>query len=159
MSDRVSVKTIFDQALEIADPLARLAYLDDACVGAPDIRERVDALLHAYNDAGSFLQPPPDPARSGSREDDTAAHADEAGHVLVGRYKLIQQIGEGGMGQVWMAEQQEPVKRLVALNVIKPGMDSAQVLARFEQERQAVALMDHPNIAKVVAAGPTASAA
>ena len=73
----------------------------------------------------------------------------------IGRYKLLQNLGEGGMGSVWMAEQTEPVRRVVALKIIKPGMDSAEVLARFEAERQALALMDHPNIAKVLDAGTT----
>src|SRR5262249_24487305 len=87
-------------------------------------------------------------------EESGPAAGEEPGHLL-GPYKLVQQLGEGGMGTVWMAEQNEPVRRLVALKVIKPGMDSQQVLARFEAERQALALMDHPNIARVFDAGRT----
>src|SRR5207302_2352731 len=83
------------------------------------------------------------------------AAAESAGAVLAGRYKLLEAIGEGGMGAVWMAQQTEPVKRLVAVKLIKAGMDSKSVLARFEAERQALALMDHPNIAKVLDAGAT----
>src|SRR5262249_48763407 len=82
---------------------------------------------------------------------------ESAGIVIAGRYKLIEEIGEGGMGAVWLSQQTEPVKRLVALKVIKPGMDSKQVLARFEAERQALALMDHPNIARVLDGGTTAT--
>src|SRR5205085_6818331 len=81
--------------------------------------------------------------------------AEQPGHLLDRKYKLLEPIGEGGMGSVWMAQQTEPVKRLVAVKLIKPGMDSKQVLARFEAERQALALMDHPNIAKVLDAGAT----
>src|SRR5262245_62230589 len=87
----------------------------------------------------------------------TETPSDERPGIVVGPYKLLHDIGEGGMGTVWMAEQSEPVKRRVALKVIKPGMDSRQVLARFEAERQALALMDHPNIAKVLDAGATAN--
>src|SRR5262249_40585176 len=83
--------------------------------------------------------------------------AEDAGTVLAGRYKLVEAIGEGGMGAVWLAQQTEPVKRLVAVKLIKAGMDSKQVLARFEAERQALALMDHPNIARVFDAGVTAT--
>ena len=86
----------------------------------------------------------------------TAPVGEQVGN-LIGRYKLLQRLGEGGMGSVWMAEQTEPVRRMVALKVIKPGMDSKEVLARFEAERQALALMDHPNIAKVLDAGATPS--
>src|SRR5205823_8300823 len=92
-------------------------------------------------------------------DDTTASHhpADVAGTVVGGKYKLLELIGEGGMGEVWMAEQRDPVKRLVALKLIKPGMDSKAVLARFEAERQALAMMDHPNIAKVLDGGTTES--
>src|SRR5262245_30676077 len=135
---------IFAEAVQIADPAARDAYLDRACAGDAALRREVEGLLAAHDGAGSFLARPPVtvPEAPGSR---------------IGPYKLLQQIGEGGMGVVWMAEQTHPVKRRVALKVIKPGMDSGQVVARFEAERQALALMDHPNIAKVLDAGTTES--
>jgi len=124
------------------------AYLDGACAGDPVLRAEVEVLLRADAEAGSFLETASPLAieHAGPRE--------EAGQEI-GRYKLLQQIGEGGFGTVWMAEQREPVRRKVALKVIKLGMDTRQVIARFEAERQALALMDHPNIAKVFDAGAT----
>jgi len=139
----------------------RTAYLDDACVGDVALRERVDELLRASEEAGAFLQ---DPAPGAQRPADAAASPSPVSNVAVlgekagdriGRYKLLQKIGEGGCGVVYMAEQEEPVRRRVALKVIKLGMDTKQVVARFEAERQALALMDHPNIAKVLEAGAT----
>src|SRR5207249_5074330 len=122
------------------------------CAGNEGLRKRVEALLHAHDAAASFLQPAP------SAQARTAdAQPSERPGTLIGPYKLLQQIGEGGMGVVYMAEQQEPVRRNVALKIIKPGMDSRQVIARFEAERQALALMDHQNIAKVLDAGTTES--
>jgi serine/threonine protein kinase/tetratricopeptide (TPR) repeat protein len=128
-----------------------------------ELHRKVASLLAAHRQADSFLEQPASPL--GGTADDAPASAapegppaepkstEQPGLVLAGRYKLLEQIGEGGMGSVWMAQQTEPVKRLVAVKLIKPGMDSKQVLARFESERQAVALMDHPNIAKVLDAG------
>jgi len=154
-------KALFDQAVELTSPAERAAYLDRACGGDAELRGRVEELLRAYVDAGSFLERPPaglagtvESGSAGNEITQTAGPAPEA--IVSGRYKLLEQIGEGGMGTVWMAQQQEPVKRPVALKLIKPGMDSKQVLARFEAERQALALMDHPNIAKVHDAGVTA---
>src|SRR5438046_2770057 len=104
------------------------------------------------------VKPPSDPDRTGRYEGSpTPPNGEfvEAGTVLAGKYKLLEAIGEGGMGTVWMAQQTEPVKRLVAVKLIRSDMNSRQVLARFEAERQALALMDHPNIAKVHDAGTT----
>ncbi len=147
-------ESIFAEALGITDPAARAAFLDRACAGNAELRRQVEALLAAHA-AGSPLdrpldRPPESLARTGAYVPAVAAHGDR-----VGPYKLIEPIGEGGMGEVWMAEQTEPVKRRVALKLIKPGMDSRAVLARFEAERQALALMDHPHIAKVFDAGAT----
>jgi serine/threonine protein kinase len=144
MTDRpASEKSIFLVAIDKGSPEERAAYLDQACAGDPRLRAGVEALLaaHCRLDTAS---PPPEPA-------------DERAGTRVGPYKLLQQIGEGGMGAVFMAEQQQPVRRMVALKIIKPGMDTKQVIARFEAERQALALMDHPNIAKVLDGGATDS--
>src|SRR5262249_5796052 len=123
-----------------------------------ELRANVEKLVAAHFRAGSFLERPAvDVGVTGpeSRPPVAESPGGETRGTRIGPYKLLQQIGEGGMGVVWMAEQQEPVRRLVALKVIKAGMDSAQVVARFEAERQALALMDHPNIAKVLDAGTT----
>jgi WD40 repeat protein/serine/threonine protein kinase len=162
------VKAVFDHALEIGAPAERAAYLDRECAGAPELRRQVEALLKAHADAGSFLEGRAPRAGRGqdtgeftpapgepTRQAEPPPGPVEGAGTRVGRYKLLQRIGEGGMGAVWMAEQQEPVRRLVALKVIKAGMDSAQVVARFEAERQALALMDHPNIARVLDGGTT----
>jgi serine/threonine protein kinase len=145
---------IFNAALEL--PAAeRVAYLDQACAGDPALRQRVEALLQASGGAGGFLAGPV-PAPSGPRGTIliNPVPVEKVGN-RIGRYKLLQQIGEGGCGVVYMAEQQEPVRRQVALKVIKLGMDTRSVIARFEAERQALAMMDHPNIAKVLDAGAT----
>jgi serine/threonine protein kinase/tetratricopeptide (TPR) repeat protein len=151
-TEAVNVRAIFDRALEITTAGDRAAYLDRACADLPDVRREVEALLKAHSDAGSFLE---SPAAEMAATIHSSAHSDFAGSQI-GPYKLIEQIGEGGMGIVYMAQQTEPVKRLVAVKLIKAGMDSKQVLARFEAERQALALMDHPNIARVLDAGSTA---
>jgi WD40 repeat protein/serine/threonine protein kinase len=145
--------TIFSSALECASPEEQRAYLDRACAGNPECRVRVEALLCAHEQAGNFLQGQQPTTAPGSPGGDTVAG--EIAGVAIGPYRLVQELGEGGMGTVWLAEQQEPVQRQVALKVIKPGMDSKQVIARFEAERQALALMDHPNIARVFDAGTT----
>jgi serine/threonine protein kinase/tetratricopeptide (TPR) repeat protein len=142
---------LFAAALEIDDPDRRAAYLDRACGGDHAMRARVEALLRAHEQAGSFLQAPP---VAGPPTLDTP-RAPEGPGTVIGPYKLLQPIGEGGMGTVYMAEQTAPVKRRVALKVIKAGMDTRQVLARFDAERQALALMDHPHIARVLDAGAT----
>jgi eukaryotic-like serine/threonine-protein kinase len=132
----------------------RAAYLDQACAGDAALRQRLEELLRSHGLADSFLEGPP--ASAGPRQTiklDLALSEKEGDRI--GRYKLLQQIGEGGCGVVYMAEQEEPVRRRVALKVIKLGMDTRGVIARFEAERQALALMDHPNIAKVLDAGAT----
>ncbi len=145
------VESLFANAL--ARPAAdRAAYLDKACAGDPALRQRIEALLQAHVQAGgeSFLTGPY------QRSPATEPPSEGVG-AHVGPYKLLQQIGEGGMGIVYMAEQEHPVHRRVALKIIKPGMDSAQVIARFEAERQALAMMDHQSIARVLDAGTTPS--
>jgi serine/threonine protein kinase/tetratricopeptide (TPR) repeat protein len=128
----------------------RAAYLDDACAGNTELRARVERLLRARPNAEHFLESPaPELGIT------TNWPVTERPGSVVGPYKLLEQIGEGGFGIVFMAEQTTPVRRKVALKVIKPGMDTRQVIARFEAERQALALMDHPNIAKVLDAGTT----
>jgi eukaryotic-like serine/threonine-protein kinase len=134
-------RLIFNTARQIADPGERQRYLEGACENDSALLDRIHALLHVLEVDPEFLDATPsDPMvnRPGT---------------MIGRYRLLELIGQGGMGEVWMAEQREPVKRLVAIKLIKSGRDSRQVLARFDAERQALALMDHPNIAKVLDAG------
>jgi serine/threonine protein kinase/tetratricopeptide (TPR) repeat protein len=144
-------EAIFHAAWDIPDPDGRRAYVREAC-GRDETRiAHIEALLAAADAPDSLLDRP---ARS-----DVGATIDQpttaSPGTVIGPYKLVEEIGEGGMGSVWMAQQQEPVKRLVAVKLIKAGMDSKQVIARFEAERQALALMDHPNIARVLDAGTT----
>jgi eukaryotic-like serine/threonine-protein kinase len=140
-------ETLFLAAREIADPADRAAYLKDACGADTALCQRIERLLAAEDPAAQlWADDPPDP--SCDSELNTAPLFEGPGTVI-GRYKLLEQIGEGGMGVVYMAEQEEPVRRRVALKIIKLGMDTKQVIARFEAERQALALMNHPNIAKV----------
>jgi serine/threonine protein kinase/tetratricopeptide (TPR) repeat protein len=146
-------KSIFLDALEIASERDRLAYLDRRCGPDHDLRAEVEALLHHQGQLGDYLEGPAldlDPTR-----DLTPRPITEGPGTVIGPYKLMEQIGEGGMGVVYVAEQTVPVRRRVALKVIKPGMDSRQVIARFEAERQALAMMDHPNIARVFDGGTT----
>jgi serine/threonine protein kinase/WD40 repeat protein len=143
---------IFEAALAL--PLEqRAACLDQLSAGDAKLRERVEALLRAHDKAGAFMAEPAGPANSQSAH--VAISLTEKPGDKIGHYKLLQQIGEGGCGVVYMAEQEEPIRRRVALKVIKLGMDTKAVIARFEAERQALALMDHPNIAKVLDAGAT----
>lgn len=144
MSDVSRVEEIFLVALKQTEPNQRAKYLDAACVGDLDLRRQVEELLVAQPKLGRFLEPDqrnaPENALAATMPlESTAAVGDR-----VGPYKLLERIGEGGMGEVWVADQQEPIKRRVALKLIKPGMDSRSVLARFEAERQALAVMDHP---------------
>ena len=148
---------IFAGALALPSREAREAYLNRACGEDGALRQRVEGLLASFEDAGDlgFLRtgaPPPAP-QSGLR----GRRRDEGPGTVIGRYKLLQKIGEGGMGVVYMAEQEEPVRRRVALKIIKLGMDTKSVVARFESERQALARMDHPNIAKVLDGGASAT--
>ena len=143
------VRVIFCEAVEIADPAARAAYLATACGGDASIGAEVEELLRADGAAGGFLVAPTRPPGAAS------PHRLESVGDRIGRYQLLQKIGEGGCGVVYLAEQIEPLRRRVALKVIKPGMDTHSVIARFEAERQALALMDHPHIARVLDAGTT----
>jgi serine/threonine protein kinase/tetratricopeptide (TPR) repeat protein len=145
-------KTIFGRAIEIEDASARAAYLDQVCGANDQLRAEIDSLIGAHFKVGDFLKGP-------ARDAATCLHDANAGDegTVIGPYKLLEKIGEGGMGVVFMADQHAPVRRRVALNIIKPGMDTRQVLARFDAERQALALMDHPNIARALDAGATDS--
>jgi len=152
-TDPNQAKAIFLEAVEKHAADQWPAFLDQACAGQPTLRRRVEVLLQAHRETGTAQHQPLESAPSAiSKAVDSAAGPG----TIVDAYKLLQEIGEGGMGTVYMAQQTEPVQRKVALKLIKPGMDSRQVIARFEQERQALALMDHPNIAKVLDAGTTA---
>jgi hypothetical protein len=148
-------KSIFLSAPEIASKQERLAYLDRRCGSNKPLRADGETLLHHQEEMGDYLERPAvDPAATcdlGLTPDSLS----EGPGTVIGPYKLLEQIGEGGMGVVYMAEHATPVRRKVALEIIKPGMDTRQVVARFEAERQALALMDHPNIAKVLDAGLT----
>src|SRR5262249_13261970 len=119
-------------------------------------RQRLEALLREHAELGSFLESPPAAMASGAGPTIAYPRSEGPG-TIIGPYKLLESIGEGGMGTVYMTEQVRPVRRKVALKIIKPGMDTKQVIARFEAERQALAMMDHPNIAKVFDAGATES--
>jgi WD40 repeat protein/serine/threonine protein kinase len=147
------LREFFSEALRCQTAEAQAAYLEQACQGDAELRARLDELLQAHWEAGSFLHEP-----SGSRVAtlDERPLTERPGTVI-GPYKLLEQIGEGGFGVVFMALQQQPLRRRVALKVLKPGMDTRQVIARFEAERQALAMMDHQNIARVLDAGATDS--
>jgi eukaryotic-like serine/threonine-protein kinase len=171
-------RDLFIAALQL-DAAKRSGLLDRECAHDPALRQRVGNLLAAYAGAGSAFGPQggtiehkfgdpggfgagrgfgaglPTPPKPGTQGLPFGPPSDFPGTMIAGRYKLLERIGEGGMGEVWVAEQTEPVKRKVALKLIKPGMDSRSVLARFEAERQALAVMDHPNIAKVLDGGLT----
>ncbi len=143
-------ESLFETAANMPDPAERSAFLEGACRDDPALRARLELLLEGHFQGEGFLTespkrqsapPPPPPS--------------EAPPTLSGRYQLLEKIGEGGFGEVWSAEQKEPVKRSVAVKILKPGMDTRQVVRRFEAERQTLALMDHPNIARVLDAGAT----
>src|SRR5215831_16822923 len=142
-------ESIFAEALDKRSPDELAAFLDGACASDAALRARVENLLKSHEHAGSFLGKP------------LAATVDEPlterPGTVIGPYKLKEQIGEGGMGLVFVAEQQVPVRRKVALKVLKPGLDTRHVIARFEAERQALAMMDHQNIARILDAGTTDS--
>jgi hypothetical protein len=146
---------IFVRAVEIQAVADRRLFLEQQCGGDDALREQVESLLDAGGKMGSFLDKPAQAALAAGGPTLTQAGRQEGPGTVIGPYKLLQQLGEGGMGTVYMAEQQEPVRRKVALKIIKSGMDSSQVIARFEAERQALAMMDHPNIARVFDAGTT----
>jgi serine/threonine protein kinase/tetratricopeptide (TPR) repeat protein len=145
---------VFNAALELPGA-ERAAYIDKACAGDATLRQRVEELLEASGKAAGFLEGAAEAPPNASGTIRFTGISTEKPGDRIGRYKLLQQIGEGGCGIVYMAEQEEPIRRRVALKVIKLGMDTKEVVARFEAERQALALMDHPNIAKVLDAGAT----
>jgi len=149
-TEKLTVDSVFCEAIERRSPEERRAYLDRACGDDAELRRQVDRLLTAHFEAADFL---------GDRTSEVAPTIDhpvtEKPGTLIGPYKLLQELGEGGMGVVFMAEQREPVQRRVALKIVKPGMDSRAVVARFEAERQALVLMDHPNIARAIDMGTT----
>jgi tetratricopeptide (TPR) repeat protein len=138
-------------------PADRSRFLEQACGTDPDLLSRLRVRLSAHENSTGIPDQSTKAPGSGEETGGFVATAEDLGTVIAGRYKLLEQIGEGGMGTVWVAEQTQPVRRLVALKLIKAGMDSKTVLARFEAERQALALMDHPNIAKVLDGGRTES--
>src|SRR5262245_33441725 len=147
-----SEKEIFFEAIEKATPDQRAAYIDGACGGDALLRRQVEALLAKHFQQDSFMK---EPAVEAPTVAAPAVSFSEAVGTVIDRYKLREKIGEGGCGVVYVAEQEEPVRRRVALKVIKLGMDTRSVIARFDAERQALAMMDHPNIAKVLDAGAT----
>jgi tetratricopeptide (TPR) repeat protein len=144
-------ESIFAQALEIRSAPKRAAFLDQVCADNAALRAEVEALLRAHERSGDLLDVPDHAVPT------CDLPADQRPGTVIDRYKLLEHIGEGGMGTVWMAEQSDPIQRRVALKVVKEGMDTKHVLARFEAERQALALMEHPNIARVFDAGRTPS--
>ncbi len=137
---------LFREALQRVAGPERQAFLDQACAGDPALRSWLEALLQAHESAGPFLEPLAAPQGTGT----VVVHPEEGPGTVIGRYKLLEQIGEGGCGAVYMAEQEAPMRRRVALKIIKLGMDTKQVVARFEAERRALALMGLP-------ASPTSS--
>jgi serine/threonine protein kinase/tetratricopeptide (TPR) repeat protein len=148
-------RAIFMAALDFEDASSQADFIERECGGDETLKARVEALLHSHRAAGSFLQdqplvaPPRDPVE--------VTPSMEGPGTLIGSYKLLERIGTGGFGVVYMAEQLKPVRRKVALKIVKPGMDTRQVIARFEAERQALAIMDHANIAKVLDGGVSPS--
>jgi serine/threonine-protein kinase len=150
---RLSERSLFEVAIEKSSPEERAAYLDHACGSDAGLRQEIEALLAVHDRLGHVSAP--------GHADNLRVTVDdpirERPGTVIGPYKLMEQIGEGGMGLVFVAEQQQPLRRKVALKVIKPGMDTRQVIARFEAERQVLALMDHPNIARVHDGGETAT--
>ena len=159
-SPATRAREIFLDALDVAPP-ERAAFVAAACGGEAALRQRVEELLRDQEEVGTFLETP---AHAGPRSTIRLGTSDDAERTAaltekpgdrIGRYKLLQKIGEGGCGVVYMAEQEKPVRRRVALKIIKMGMDTKSVIARFEAERQALAMMEHANIAKVFDAGAT----
>ena len=164
------LEALFDAACQLANPAARRTFLDEACAGDAALRARVEALLVAQAEADKFFReiapfgstprPGAGPGTTDTASTGTGVRAEKSGPTegpgsRIGHYKLLQKIGEGGGGVVYMAEQEKPVLRRVAFKIIKLGMDTKSVIARFEAERQALAMMDHPNIARVLDAGAT----
>ncbi|MFM2199882.1 MAG: hypothetical protein RLZZ505_3314, partial [Verrucomicrobiota bacterium] len=158
-------RTLFEGASGIDAPDERAAFLDQACQGRPELRQRIETLLGLRESADRFFEPAAaerqlpreEEILTGASDSPVFANAAEEMDTRVGRYRLLDRLGEGGCGIVYLAEQMEPVRRRVALKIIRLGMDTENVIARFEMERQALAMMDHPNIARVYDAGATSS--
>jgi serine/threonine protein kinase/tetratricopeptide (TPR) repeat protein len=150
--DRRTAKDVFVELVSNVPPEEWENWLEQSCQGDDELRDQVRVLLRAHAEPGSFLEQPAVAANATVLHE---APISELPGTAIGPYKLLQQIGEGGMGVVFMADQERPIQRTVALKIIKPGMDTRQVIARFEAERQALAMMDHPSIAKVLDAGTT----
>jgi hypothetical protein len=160
-------KALFKAAQELTDSAVRAAFLEQACNGQPALRDRLEKLLAVQSSADEFFRAiplrevgveiVPQPAATHGLVAPADSKSAETAPIVIGRYRLQQRLGEGGCGVVYLAEQQEPVRRKVALKIIRLGMDTESVIARFEAERQALALMDHPNIAHVFDAGATDS--
>ncbi|MCU0916367.1 MAG: serine/threonine-protein kinase [Planctomycetes bacterium] len=148
--ERTNEKEVFEAAVKLTDPGQRRAYLDEVCADDPSHKARIVALLQAHETHDGVLDP-----LFETSDIFTEGRLSEAPGTVIGRYRLLEKIGEGGMAVVYLAEQEQPFRRKVALKIIKLGMDTRQVIARFEAERQALALMDHPSIAKVLDAGAT----
>jgi serine/threonine protein kinase len=168
MNSRQQEESLFEAARQLTTVAARRAFLDQACAGQPELRDRVESLLAVESDANQFFNaasaaphqlaaqlPVPDPAADPALKTGNGTVLSEGLGTRIGNYKLLQKIGEGGCGVVYMAEQEKPIRRRVAFKIIKLGMDTKSVIARFEAERQALAMMDHPNIARVLDAGAT----
>ena len=154
--DYAEIECIFSQAADLRDAAERVAFLNTACGQDQLLRAAVERLLK-HDVADSFLEPPPTGDMPPIEQPPVDQPPVEQPGTMIGPYKLIEEIGHGGMGNVFMALQKTPVRRKVALKLIKPGMDSKQVVSRFEAERQALALMDHPSIARVFDGGTTES--
>ncbi|MBW8780320.1 MAG: serine/threonine protein kinase [Verrucomicrobia bacterium] len=160
MADREIARTLFEDALELPDPALREAFLDKTCAADPSMRARLGKLLAAHIQADNFfpfVPPVPHPPGAGAPSEPEEANAPTAGAdpARIGRYRIVRRLGEGGCGVVYLAEQDEPVRRQVALKIIRLGMDTERVIARFALERQALAMMNHPHIARVFDAGAT----
>ena len=143
---------IFNVARQITATEVQRIYIEQACAGDQELRTRLEALLRVYNEDQTFLEQPAVGVPAATED-----RVIEVPGRQIGAYRLLEEIGEGGFGQVFMAEQDHPVRRMVAIKIIKPGMDTRQVIARFESERQALALMGHPNIAQIIDGGETAT--
>src|SRR6266516_4141060 len=152
--NKAAIRDIFLKALETQSPSEREAYLQRACGTNAALLDKVEAILRSHEDDSFLESPAVDVAKSAvvTQEPPT-----EGTGAVIGHYKLLEKLGEGGFGVVYMAEQREPVIRRVALKIIKIGMDTREVAVRYEAERQALAMMDHPNIAKIFDAGMTKS--
>lgn len=152
MSELTKIEAdLFDALMVVPDEDHREKLLDVACAGKPELRRRIEALLSADDEADAFMERP----MTELTDETLETPLTEKPGSVIGRYKLLEKIGEGGFGVVYMADQLRPIERRVALKIVKPGMDTKQVIARFEAERQALALMDHPHIAKILDAGTT----